>query len=256
MFETEENAPESHADHRPLIAAIPYSEASGGKISYLLSEPERAALARIASRVRFTRGAAIFREGEPAQALYNITSGVVRSSRTAAGGSRSILAFFFPDDVFGLAEEGLYVNTATAVTAVLAWRIPIAALERLLRQDAILAWHLLVKEHDDLRGAQRHSLILAHHGALARLAMFLLMLARSQEARNESASTIALPMTRSDIADYLGLTLAAVSRSFRALESRALVAFADRRHLRIRDRAQLQSLVGLAARADELDLVP
>lgn len=72
--------------------------------------------------------------------------------------------------------------------------------------------------------------------------MFILMLARAQEARNESETDIYLPMTRSDVADYLGLTLAAVSRSFRVLESCDLIRFIDRRHMRIVDRAQLQSL--------------
>jgi CRP/FNR family transcriptional regulator, anaerobic regulatory protein len=242
MYGRQENAHRSRGDCRPSIAAIPYREASGGKISYLLSEPERIALARIAARVRFSRGALIFRQGDPAEAVYNISSGVVRTSRTAADGSRSILAVLFPDDLFGLAEEGLYVNTAAAVTAVAAWRLPIAALQGLLRGDPMLEWHLLLKLCHELREAQRHALILARHRALTRLALFILMLARSQEARNESESDIYLPMTRSDIADYLGLTLAAVSRSFRTLESRALIAFGDRRHLRIVDRARLQSL--------------
>ena len=85
----------------------------------------------------------------------------------------------------------------------------------------------------ELREAQRHALILARHRAQVRLAMFILMLARSQEARNENETDIYLPMTRSDIADYLGLTLATVSRSFRMLEGSDFVRFSNRRHLRI-----------------------
>lgn len=71
-------------DRRPSVAAIPCRETSGGKISYLLSEPERIALSRIASTARFSRGATIYREGDPAQAVYNISSGVVRTSRTSS----------------------------------------------------------------------------------------------------------------------------------------------------------------------------
>jgi CRP/FNR family transcriptional regulator len=251
MSDGQRNAPPSRGDHRPSISAIPYREVSGGKISYLLSEPERISLARIASRVRFSRGAVIFREGDPAEAVYNISSGVVRASRTAADGSRTILAFLFPDDLFGLAEEGAYVNSAAAVTPVTAWRLPIAALEALLRRDPTLEWHLLVKLCHDLREAQRHALILARNRALTRLAMFTLMLARSQGARDESETDLYLSMTRSDIAGYLGLTLAAVSRSFRTLESRDLVKFSDRRHLRILNRARLQALVTDAAAAGD-----
>jgi CRP-like cAMP-binding protein len=251
MSGKQQNAHNSGGDRRPSISAIPCREASGGKISYLLSEPERIALARIASTVRFSRGTLIYRQGDPDRFVYNISSGVVRTSRTAADGSRSVVAFLFPDDLFGLSEESVYVNTAAAVTAAVAWRLPVAALETLLRRDPILEWHLLVKLCHELREAQRHALILARHRALTRLAMFILMLARAQEARNESED-IYLPMTRSDIADYLGLTLAAVSRSFRVLESRDLIKFIDRRHMRIVNRARLQSLATLDAGPGDL----
>jgi CRP-like cAMP-binding protein len=229
----------------------PYREASGGTISYLLSERERLALGQIASRVRFGRGTTIYREGDPAQAVYNISSGVVSTSRTASDGSWAVVAFLFPDDLFGLAEEGVYVNAAAAVTAVVAWRLPIAALDALMHQDPTLEFHLLVKLCHELRQAQRHALILAAHRARVRLAMFILMLARSQQSRNESETDIYLPMTRSDIADYLGLTLAAVSRSFRLLESSDLLRFRDRRHLRILDRTRLENLVTPEIIADD-----
>ena len=153
-----------------------------------------------------------------------------------------MVAFLFPDDLFGLAAEGAYVNSAAAVTAVVAWRLPVAALEALLRRDPTLEWHILVKLCHELREAQQRALILSRRRALIRLAMFVLMLARWQEARNESETDIYLPMTRSDIADYLVLTLAAVSRSFRVLQRRELVRFNDRRHLRIVDRARLQDI--------------
>jgi CRP-like cAMP-binding protein len=251
MSDRRRNANSSNGDRRPSIRAIPYREQSGGKISYLLSEAERIVLTQLASRVRLSRGALIYRQGDPAQFVYNISSGVVGTSRTTADGARSVVAFLFPDDLFGLAEEGVYVNTAEAVTAVVAWRLPVSALEPLLRRDATLEWHILVKLCHELREAQRHALILARHRALTRLAMFILMLSRSQEARNESESDIYLPMTRSDIAGYLGLTLAVVSRSFRLLESRGIVGFSDRRHLKILDRVQLQAFVAPDAGTDD-----
>jgi CRP/FNR family transcriptional regulator len=251
MSDGRRNANPGNGHHRPSIRAIPYREHSGGKISYLLSESERIVLTQIASRVRLSRGALIYRQGEPAQFVYNISSGVVRTSRTTADGVRSVVAFLFADDLFGLAEEGLYVNTAEAVTAVVAWRLPVSGLEPLLRRDATLEWHLLVKLCHELREAQRHALILARHRALTRLAMFILMLGLSQEARNGSESDIYLPMTRSDIASYLGLTLAVVSRCFRLLQTRGIVGFSNRRHLKILDRVRLQGLVAPDASTDD-----
>jgi CRP-like cAMP-binding protein len=158
-------------------------------------------------------------------------------------GTRAVIGFFFPDDLLGLAEEGAYVNSAEAVTAMTAYRLPISALQNLLRRDATLEWHLLVKLCHELREAQRHAVILKQHGALARLALFLQMLDLSPQARNGARDEIYLPMTRSDIADYIGFSLAAVSRSFRALAARHLISFRDRRHLSITDHARLASLI-------------
>ena len=66
---------------------------------------------------------------------------------------------------------------------------------------------------------------------------------RSREARNGGSGEIYLPMTRTDIADYIGFSLAAVSRSFRTLAARNLISFRDRRHLLIADHAGLASLI-------------
>jgi CRP-like cAMP-binding protein len=124
-----------------------------------------------------------------------------------------------------------------------AYRLPVPALENLLRRDATLEWHILVKLCHDLREEQRHAIILKQQGALARLALFLQMLDRSREARDGGSGEIYLPMSRTDIADYIGFSLAAVSRSFRTLAARQLISFRDRRHLLIADHAGLASLI-------------
>lgn len=232
---------------RPSVSAIPFREASDGKMSRLLDERERAQLAQIATTVRFARGAPIYREGDPARFVYNISAGVVRTFRTSPDGARSVVAFLFPDDLFGLAENGAYANAAEAVTSVIAYRLPLPALENLLRQDPGLEWHLLIKLCHEVREAQRHLIILGQRGALARLALFLEALDHAREAGDGGDGEIYLPMRRSDIADYVGLSPAVVSRSFRTLAARQLVRFRDRRHLLIVDRAGLSKV----ARRDE-----
>jgi len=102
---------------------------------------------------------------------------------------------------------------------------------------------LLVKLCHEKRELQRHIIILEQRGALARLALFLQMLDRSREARDGATGEIYLPMSRTDIADYIGLSLAAVSRSFRTLAARRLISFRDRRHLLITDHAGLATLI-------------
>jgi CRP-like cAMP-binding protein len=243
MRDSEGDGSRNRRTDGPSISAIPFRETSDGKITRLLSERERDLLAQISVTVRFGRGDRIYRAGEPASFLYNISAGVVRMYRTLPDGTRAVLRFLFPDDLLGLAAEGVYVNSAEAVTAMTAYRLPVPALENLLRRDATLEWHLLVKLCHELREAQRHAIILKQQGALARLALFLQMLDRSREARDGGTGEIYLPMSRTDIADYIGFSLAAVSRSFRALAARHLISFRDRRHLLITDRARLASLI-------------
>jgi CRP/FNR family transcriptional regulator, anaerobic regulatory protein len=242
MSESDGDPPPTAGVTGPSLSAIPFHQASDGKITRLLSDRERDLLARIALTVRFGRGETIFRAAEPAAFVYNIASGIARTYRTLPDGSRSVVAFLFPDDLIGLAEEGAYVNSAEAVTPITAYRLPVPALENLLSRDATLEWHVLVKLCHELREVQHHAIILGQRGALPRLALFLQMLDRAREAR-DGHDEIDLPMNRSDIADYIGLSLAALSRAFRALADRRLIAFRDRRHLTILAPSRLAALV-------------
>jgi CRP-like cAMP-binding protein len=102
----------------PSIAAVALWGSSKGKRAQLFTDEERAQLSVIASVVRFKKGAQIYREGEPAGAAFNIIGGVVKAYRTLPDKTERISAFLFADDLFGLAQEGQYVNSAEAVTAV------------------------------------------------------------------------------------------------------------------------------------------
>jgi hypothetical protein len=85
-----------------------------GPMKQLLSPQERARLAVIASVVRFKKGDAIYRQGAPADAVYNIMTGVAKAYKTAADGPEHVVAFLFPEDRFGLAQEGVYENSTGA----------------------------------------------------------------------------------------------------------------------------------------------
>jgi CRP-like cAMP-binding protein len=83
------------------------------------------------------------------------------------------------------------------------------------------------------------------------VAIFIQMLEQFQAARGESARELNLPMSRSDIADYVGMSLESVSRSFRTLKSRRIVDFSSRRQARILDRHQLETLTARDEKAGE-----
>ena len=248
MLHGDSDAPRSRRIGSLSISAIPFHEPSGAKITQLLSEREQNLLARIAVTVRFGRGESIYSAGDPARFVYAISSGAARAYRILPDGKRAVVAFLFPGDFFGLAEEGAYLNSTEAVTSLTAHRLPVSGLTNLLRQEPDLKWHILLKICHEVREAQRHMIVLYHRGALAKLALFLQMLDRSREAGDGGTGEIYLPMSRSDIADYIGLSLAAVSRSFRTLAARHLIVFRDRRHLLITDHAGLASLIAQQGR--------
>jgi len=214
----------------------------------LLSDDEQALLAKIASIVRFNKGTHIYGEGDAADAVFNIISGVVITYRALAVGEH-VTSFLYQGDLFGLSEEGHYSNAARAATSVVAYKIPIPALRRILDNNADLDVDLIVKLCEDLRGAQRHALLLAQKRAATKLAMFLELQEHLQLARGESPLEIYLPMDRSSIAAYLGLTLAALSRAFRTLVSKQIISSRNRHHIKILDRNAFNRLAD--ARSNE-----
>lgn len=232
----------------PSIAGVALWGSSKGERKQLLTDKERARLSVIASIVHFKKGTQIYREGDNADAVFNIIGGVVKAYTTLPDETECISAFLFVDDLFGLAQDGKYTNSAKAVTAVTAYRLPVSALESRLRTDADLEFHVICKLCYDLREAQRHAVLLGRRNALAKVAMFFQLLEHHQAATDKPSSELCLPMSRSDVADFVGMSLEAVSRSFRTLASRGVISFRDKRNLKILDRAQLE----LAAQPDTL----
>jgi CRP/FNR family transcriptional regulator len=214
----------------------------------LLSDDERARLATVASIVRFKKGAQIYSDGEPAKALFNIIGGVIKIYRPTTEGGEYVCAFLYPEDLFGLTEEGRYVNSAKAVTSAVMYSLPLSSLQRPLFKDADLEFHVIVKLCHELRHAQRHALLLGQKQALSKLAMFLQLQEHCQSANGIRSPEIHLPMNRSEIADYVSMSLAAVSRGFRSLETRGVIEFRDRRHVKIVDRKALEALAGNSGR--------
>ena len=215
--------------HEPSVPESP-------SIHQLLSSDERAR-----SIVRFKKGERIFSEGEPRKMIFNIISGVAKAYNTSKKGSEHIAAFLYPEDMLGLSEGGKYTNSAKALTSVTAYALPAQAFQRRLSKDADLDVQVISKLARRLRQAQRHTLLLAQRHALSRLATFLQMQEHVQ-SRAGPATEIYLPMDRSDIADYVGMSLAAVSRGFRALAEEGVIKCRDRRHMKIIDRRTFENL--------------
>lgn len=211
-----------------------------GKPYQLLSDEERAHLATIASVVRFKKGEVIYSIGAPAKTLFNIISGVVKIYFATAEGQESIVAFLSAEDMLGLATEGKYTNSARALTPVTAYALPTMTLRNKMLKNAFIEYSIIAKLCQDLRVAQRHAFLLVKKHALTKLTMFLQMQEHVQAT--EEHPEIYLPMDRSDIADYVGLSLGAVSRGFGRLAARGVIQLRDRHHVKITDRKEFEKL--------------
>ena len=209
-----------------------------------LTAAQRRHLLTLATRVRIAPRTLIYQEGDPLEDIFVVGEGLVKSFRELANGKRRTVAFLFPRDPFGLAEKGHYVNNTMTVTPSTIYRIPHQTLETALKRDADLQFRFLCKVTEKLRESQRQAILLGRRDAAGRVAMFLKMLERELED-NAANSLIPLPMNRTDIAEYLGLSLEAVSRATHALARRKIVAF-ERHAVRVSDRAGFEALVAAA----------
>lgn len=224
----------------PTLRAIPSTAQGAPGDVQLLTPAQRRRIAAIATTLHLSPRAAIFRAGSVAEHVFINGAGVVKTVHELANGKRQINAFWFPRDIFGLAENGRYVYSTFAVTPVTLYRVPVEALRQELLADAHLTLQVLAKITYELRESQRQKLLLIRKDAIGRVAMFLKMLERQTGRKSD---TIAVPMSRSDIANYLGLTLEAVSRATRKLHALGIVTLPDRNVARVLDRARFEQLV-------------
>ena len=150
------------------------------------------------------------------------------------------MTFLFADDLFGLAQSGRYMNSAQTITPVTLYRLRVATLADTLRRDADLAFQFLCKVTHELRGTLLHTTIVTRRDAVGRVTMFLRML--EQNSHPDEDSRIEVPMSRVDAANYLGLSLEAVSRALSQLERSGVIAFEGRRSVRVLDRLRFEKI--------------
>jgi CRP-like cAMP-binding protein len=227
----------------PRLKAVPYLDAGSDRDTVLLTDHQREALATIGTRVRLPPRMLIYRQHAAANWVFAVTEGVVKSYRDLPSGKRVISTFLFARDLFGLAANGAYVNSAQTITRVTLYRLPVRELIQLLKRDSEMQFQFLTKVTHELRESQRRAIMVNRRDAAGRLAMFVALMGAHADAAEAASRDVPLPMTRSDIAAFLGLSLESVSRAAAELERRGLVAFADRHHAHIVDPAGLSSLI-------------
>jgi len=227
----------------PAFRTIPFLKPGADTETVVLTDRQREALTHIGTRVRLPARMLIYREDSAAQWVFAVTEGAVKSYRELPSGKRSVVAFLFARDLFGLASNGRYVNSTQAITRVTLYRLPLDALAVLLKHDGDMQFKFLAKVTHELRESQRRAILINRRDAAGRLATFIAWMGERADRAVNGGRVVQMPMTRSDIAGFLGLSLESVSRAAAELERRHLVRFESRHLARIVDTAGLARLV-------------
>jgi CRP/FNR family transcriptional regulator, nitrogen fixation regulation protein len=217
-----ENAIQANTTALPAIGS---AQRHGRKApaSFALSQPHRVAF--------FQPGQEIYGQGEQATALYQVEVGAVRIYRLLADGRRQISAFHLAGEVFGFAADGKHHFFAEAIcnAAIRIHRLP---------TDLDSSQEILPMALQALVRAQEHLLVIGRQNAAERVAAFLLDLSE----RQGSITRIELAMSRTDIGDYLGLTIETVSRVFSKFREEGYIRLQGARTVEVMDHGALHAL--------------
>ena len=180
-------------------------------------------LAAAITTVRLSAHGTLAAEGEDADHFFNITAGAVKLYKLLPDGRLQIVGFLFPGDFVGLAVRETYAYSVEAILPTTACRFERRQFERLLERFPEMAVRLRERASDELAIAQEQMLSLGRKSAKERVASFLLQLSRRAARLGLPSNPIILPMSRADIADYLGLTIETVSRTMTRLKTAGII---------------------------------
>jgi CRP/FNR family transcriptional regulator, anaerobic regulatory protein len=187
-----------------------------------LDQTDLAELARIAHHVQLAPNEALFMAGQAASSVYGLTAGVARLCKVLPDGRRQVVGFALPGDFLGTVPFGCHSFSAVAIRSVSLCRLNREAFTQFIEQRP----HFLIRINEfaarELMLAQEHMLLLGRCTAEEKVASFLVGW-RQRLAQAGMRQTIVLPMSRQDIADYLGLTIETVSRTLTWFERQKML---------------------------------
>jgi len=219
----------------PFDAPHPRSEAKvvgetchhcGSRVAGLCQPLDAAALDEIsteAHQMTLPAHAAVFREGDPAGRVFTLIDGFAKLSRLLPDGKQQVVGFRFAGDVIGYTTLKNYPFDAELLTDARLCRLDRAQLDGMLRRYPKLERRMLDLCVQELTNTQEQLVTVGRRSAEARVAAFLISLVAAATRRGASRPVLEMPMTRADIADFLGLTLETVSRSLTAFRKRGWI---------------------------------
>ena len=169
----------------------------------------------------------IFRDGDSASHVYKVEVGHVCIYKLMSDGRRQVIDFAYPGDLIGLGALKEHAANAQVTTRTRVRCLAIATLHQVVRADAQLGLKLYEAMSRELLAARDLLFTVSQRTAMERVAGFLISLSRRNERNGDDPSEFVLPMTRNDIADFLGLTIETVSRTFTRLRGEGLIDLAQ-----------------------------
>jgi CRP/FNR family transcriptional regulator len=192
-------------------------------------------------RVHFAAGETVFSEEDITTSFYNLLEGVTRLYKLLPDGRRQIVGFALPGDFLGMNISGRYNYTADAIGAVTVCRFAKAPFGRFIEDRPHLLRRINELAIRELSQARDHMVLLGRRSADEKVATFLLGWRERLFSLKRSSNTVPLPMSRQDIADYLGLTIETVSRTFTKLERHGAIEILHG-GISLRDPARVEAL--------------
>lgn len=203
---------------------------------------ELLAIGQLSTHLTLACGDPLFAEGDPAAHVFNVTEGTLKVFKLLPDGRRQVTGFLSTGDFLGLANGETYAYSAEAVTAARLCRFQRRKLDGFLAEHPEMERRLLHRASNELAEAQEQMLLLGRKTAKERIASFLLLLSRRAEQRGGTGDPVFLPMSRTDIADYLGLTTETVSRTFTRLKTEGVIQLLPNSLVRLARREALAEI--------------
>ena len=211
-------------------------------ICAVLTDTELADLGRVTEPASLHLGDALFLEGDAAGACFIVQSGALKLYKLLPDGRRQITGFLFKGDFLGMAPGDEYTYTAEELEPTKACAVPRERMAGLVADYPKLANRLLNVAAMELAAAQDQMMLLGRKTARERIASFMLWLSDRARERGDSANPVRVPMSRSDMGDYLGLTVETVSRTITKLKTSGLISLKEGNRIELSDREMLEAL--------------
>jgi CRP-like cAMP-binding protein len=234
------------------IAGFGLAPMRAARPAYLQPVPEAtpdvdvmARLQAIGTTLHVARGKTLVHDGDPALYVFKVVTGALRAVRLLPDGRRCITGFRLAGDFFGFTDKALATDSIEALNDATVIRYPRAQFEMVLNANAVTSRHFFDLLCQELCAAQDRLLMLGRKSAIERMATFLLAKA-DRQSPNHGGRNLDLPMTRADMADYLGLTIETVSRVLSQLRRRRIIELTSTTHVIFKDRAALEAIRDVA----------